>query len=80
MPLADCLLPIASALPQGIHAFIAYNGSMCPTSCKAPEGPVCQAACKYDDLAKMFNTFIEGEQVRDVWCCLERACGGIVGR
>lgn len=46
----------------GIHAFIAYNGSVCPTSCKAPEGSVCEAACKYDDLAKMFNTFIEGEQ------------------
>ncbi|PRW33064.1 type VII secretion [Chlorella sorokiniana] len=46
----------------GIHAFIAVNGSVCPTSCKAPEGPVCQAVCQYDGLAKMYNSFIEGEQ------------------
>lgn len=44
--------------------------SVCPTSCKAPEGPVCQAACQFDDLAKMFNTFIEGQQVREcMWDC-----------
>ena len=43
--------------------FLAVNGSVCPTNCKAPEGPVCLAACQYDDLAKMFNTYIEGQQV-----------------
>ena len=51
-------------MTQGIHVFLAYNGSMCMTSCKAPEGPLCQAACQYDDLARMFNSYIQAEQVR----------------
>ncbi|PRW32909.1 hypothetical protein C2E21_8079 isoform A [Chlorella sorokiniana] len=46
----------------GIHVFLAYNGSMCPTSCKAPEGPVCEAACQYDDLARMFNSYNMAKQ------------------
>ncbi len=50
-------------LPQGIHVFLSVNGSMCPTTCKAPEGPVCEAACQYNELAKKHNKEIEMEQV-----------------
>lgn len=61
----------ATCVTQGIHVFLAYNGSVCMTSCKAPEGPLCQAACQYDDLARMFNSYIQAEQVRnqspDAW-------------
>ncbi|KAI7845488.1 hypothetical protein COHA_001035 [Chlorella ohadii] len=46
----------------GIHVFLAVNGSVCPTSCKAPEGPVCEAACQYDTISKLYNSYIEGEQ------------------
>ncbi|KAI7844625.1 hypothetical protein COHA_001715 [Chlorella ohadii] len=46
----------------GIHVFLSVNGSMCPTTCKAPEGPVCEAACQYNELAKKHNKEIEMEQ------------------
>ena len=48
----------------GLHVFLAYNGSVCPTSCKAPEGPTCEAACVFASDASWYSDVIEGLQVR----------------
>ena len=39
--------------------FLAYNGSVCETSCDAPQGPTCVGACTVDEQAGDYNKLLQ---------------------